>query len=541
MKKNTVIGNYNFIGICRSLILLGVGLLFLTYYLLSPFSYNIPLLAYFQLGAAFLIGFLLRCMRRKLFFGGGISFHQSISFEIVVQIKQALNPLLPVRVFEAEFIERETGLKSDQIADWVKSRIISSYAIMALAVAWVLFLYKITIPSLTLGFALCSIIIMFFMFLSVSSRAFIILITILSGFAIWVFEGLLFVMALSSCGCSAADAWCLYLLFIFLLELSPIPFGIGLAELPLLFFGNGALFLLILIFHVLRFIPIFLLGYIYLPRYKFSFNDFYNSSLTAILHSSHVVDDFSFKRDTQDQIDLSIIIPAYNEELRLPGFMEDVLTYIDTSGISAEVIIVDDGSKDKTAEIVNKIINKDERVRLLIQDPNQGKGAAVKRGILEAVGKFAIYADADGATPISELDKFLPYMMTNSEIIIGSRKAGSSEVDRSRKGIRALMGVFFYKIVNLFAVPGIQDTQCGFKMFRCDIGKKIFDRAQESGWAFDVELLYLAQLFGYTIHEVPVNWHEVDGSKVNPLVDSMKMLVAIFRIRSVHGGFFNNA
>jgi len=541
MKKNTIIGNYNFIGICRTLVFLGLGLLSLTYYLLYPFSYSIEFIAYLQLGAAFFIGFLLRCTRRKLFFGKGVSFHQSISFEIVVQIKQALNPLLPVKVFEAEFIERETGLKGEQIGGWVKSRIISSYAVMSFAVAWVLFLYKCTIPSLTLAFALASIIIMFFMFLVVNSGVFTILMTILSGFAIWIFEGLLFVMAFSSCGCSVADAWCIYLLFIFLLEISPIPFGIGLAELPILFFGNGVLFLLVFIFHCIRFIPILLLGYIYLPRYKFSFNDFYNSSLTAILHSSHLSNDFAFKMESENKIDLSIIIPAYNEELRLPGFLKDVLSYIDTSGISAEVIIVDDGSKDKTAEIVNNIINKDKRVRLLIQDPNQGKGAAVKRGILEALGKFAVYADADGATPISELDKFLPYMMSNSEIVIGSRKAGSSEVDRSRKGIRALMGIFFYKIVNLFAVPGIQDTQCGFKMFRCDIGKKIFDRAQESGWAFDVELLYLAQLFGYTIHEVPVNWHEVDGSKVNPLVDSMKMLVAIFRIRSVHGGFLNNA
>jgi dolichyl-phosphate beta-glucosyltransferase len=541
MKKNTIIGNYNFIGICRTLLFLGIGLLALTCYFLSPLSFNIPITAYLQMGAAFFIGFLLRCVRRKLFFGGGISFHQSVSFEIVVQIKQALNPLLPVRVFEAEFIERETNLKSDRIGDWVKSRIISSYAVMTLAVAWVLYLYKTAIPSLVIVFAVASVIIMFFMFLSVNSGAFVLLMTILSGFAIWIFEGLLFVMALLLCGASAPDAWCIYLLFIFLLEISPIPFGLGLAELPLLFFRNGVLFILIMVFHILRFIPILILGYIYLPRYKFSFNDFYNSSLTAILHASHSASNFSFKQGHQDKLDLSIIIPAYNEELRLPGFLKDVLSYLDTSGILAEVIIVDDGSKDKTAEVVNKFIDKDNRVRLLIQDPNQGKGAAVKRGILEAAGKFAIYADADGATPISEIDKFLPYMMSNSEIIIGSRKAGSSEVDRSRKGVRALMGIFFYKIVNLFAVPGIQDTQCGFKMFRCDIGKKIFERAQENGWAFDVELLYLAQLFGYTIHEVPVNWHEVDGSKVNPLVDSMKMLVAIFRIRSVHGGFFNNA
>jgi dolichyl-phosphate beta-glucosyltransferase len=221
--------------------------------------------------------------------------------------------------------------------------------------------------------------------------------------------------------------------------------------------------------------------------------------------------------------------------------LEDVRKYIDGIGMSAEILIVDDGSKDGTADVVERVAGEDSRVRLIRQVSNQGKGAAVKRGMLEAKGKFAIYADADGATPITELDKFIPLMMENATIIIGSRKASSDEVDRSRKGIRALMGIFFYKIVNFFAVPGIQDTQCGFKMFRCDVARKIFSRAAENGWAFDVELLYIAQLLGYSIHEVPVNWHEVEGSKVNPLKDSLKMLVAIFRIRSVHGGFLNNS
>jgi len=541
MKHNLTIGNYNFAGICRNLIILGIGLLLLTYYLLYPLSYNIPAIVYVQLIIALILGFILRCIRRKLFFGKEITFHQSISFEIIVQIKQAINPLLPIRTFESEFIERETGLSAKKIDDWIKIRIVGSYAIMLLAVSWIAYLYKCKYQSISIIFLLLSIFIISFILMFYKKNLLSTVLTIISGVAIWVLEGFFFVMALQQCGVTLPEAWTIYLLFILLLETTPIPFGIGVVTLPILIFSNGMIFVSLLCFQLLKFIPILMLGYVYLPRYKFTFNDFYNSSLTAILRFSHTPENLSLKEMDKDKIDLSIVIPAYNEEERLPGFLQNVQKYIDNIGIIAEILIVDDGSKDKTAEIVNNIIKQDPRVKLLTQIPNQGKGAAVKRGILESKGKYAIYADADGATPITELDKFLPLMMNNSEIIIGSRKAGSDDVDRSRKGVRALMGMFFYKIVNLFAVPGIQDTQCGFKMFRSDIAKNIFKRAKEKGWAFDVELLYLAQLLGYNIYEVPVNWHEVEGSKVNPLVDSMKMLVAIFRIRSSHGGFFNNA
>jgi len=540
MKKNLTVGNFNFQGTCQSLVFLGLGLLGVIYYLLYPFSYNIILLAYLQITLAMIIGFLMRSIRRKIFFGNKISLHQSISFEIIVQLKQALNPLLPGRAFEAEFIERETGLDADKISTWLKIRVTSSYAVICLALALLMHLYESKPHYISIAFIIAATLIAVFTLILNKTNIIATILTIISGIAIWLTEGLLVVLALQQYGISSFEAWSIYLLFTVLIEISPIPFGLGVAELPLLIITNGSILFIILYFHILKLIPLLLFGWIYLSRYKFRLSDFYNSSLIAILRSSHMPDNTLLKNIGSNIMDLSIIIPAYNEQERLPLFLEDVRKYIDKTGIIAEVLIVDDGSKDSTADIVENVAAQDSRIKLLKQVPNQGKGAAVKRGILASKGKFAIYADADGATPISELDKFLPLMMNNSEIIIGSRKAGSDEVDRSRKGIRALMGMFFYKIVNFFAVPGIQDTQCGFKMFRHDVAQNIFAKATEKGWAFDVELLYIAQLLGCTISEVPVNWHEVEGSKVNPMMDSLKMLVAIFRIRSIHGGFFNN-
>ena len=539
MNMNTNAASFTFNRACQNLFILGLGLLGITYYNLFPFSCNIPPTAYLYLSFAMIAGFLLRCVRRKLFFGGEITLHQSISFEIVTQIKQFWNPFLPDKAFESEFIARETKMKNGEITEWIKLRVTGSYAIMLLATSWLAYLHKYQNASIFL--AIIASLMLLNALLGNRKKPVATVITLIAGIAIWAVEGMLFVTALKVCGVTIESSWMVYLLFTILLEASPIPFGIGIVELPLLIISNGTIFLLVIAFHVLRIIPILFLSIIYLPRYKFRLSDFYTPSLIAIMHSSHLKDNTHLKETRKWKVDLSIIIPAYNEEDRLPGFLTDVREYIDLNGMTAEILVVDDGSKDKTAELVEEVNKEDSRVKLLKQIPNQGKGAAVKRGVMEVEGKYMIYADADGATPITELDNFLPLMMNNSEIIIGSRKAGSEDVDRSRKGIRALMGVFFYTIVNLFAVPGIQDTQCGFKMFRNDIAMKIFRRATEKGWAFDVELLYIAQLLGCPIHEVPVNWHEVEGSKVNPLVDSMKMLVAIFRIRSTHGGFLNDA
>ena len=168
-------------------------------------------------------------------------------------------------------------------------------------------------------------------------------------------------------------------------------------------------------------------------------------------------------------------------------------------------------------------------------------GAIRERGVFEARGRYVLFTDADGATPIAELDKLLAAVGERAEIAIGSRRQVSAEAERERTGLRQLMGNVFYSVVNFLAVPGIRDTQCGFKLFRTDVARELFRDLNEAGWAFDVELLYRAQLFGYGIAEVPVNWHEVAGSKVNPLKDAMKMFLAIFRIRRRNAGLLRHA
>jgi dolichyl-phosphate beta-glucosyltransferase len=163
------------------------------------------------------------------------------------------------------------------------------------------------------------------------------------------------------------------------------------------------------------------------------------------------------------------------------------------------------------------------------QNPNRGKGAAVQRGVLESHGRFILFTDADGATPITECSKLLQAALDGADIVIGSRKIGSG-VQRERSVLRSLVGSMFYRITNLLAVPGIEDTQCGFKLFSRTAARHIFPELRETGWAFDVEVLFLAQKFGMIIEELPVNWSAVEGSKIRPK-DAIRMLIALLRIR----------
>ena len=210
--------------------------------------------------------------------------------------------------------------------------------------------------------------------------------------------------------------------------------------------------------------------------------------------------------------------------------MPDVLAYAATVRGGAEVIVVDDGSKDATPEYVTSVANSDPAVRLVRQNPNRGKGAAVQRGVLEAGGRFILFTDADGATPITECSKLLDAGLAGADIVIGSRKIGGNGVQRERSILRNLVGSIFYRITNLLAVPGIEDTQCGFKLFSRGAARQIFPELRETGWAFDVEVLFLAQKFGMIIEELPVNWSAVEGSKIRPK-DAIRMLFALLRIR----------
>ncbi len=229
---------------------------------------------------------------------------------------------------------------------------------------------------------------------------------------------------------------------------------------------------------------------------------------------------------------LSIVIPAYNEEKRLTPFINDVLTYINKLKKEIEIIIVDDGSNDNTNQIAQEFASTDKRIRIITSQENCGKGSAVKKGILNAKGSYILFIDADGATSITELDKVFPLIENKNDIIIGSRNIKGSLVKRNIW--RRFLAFVFNLTVNAFAVSNIKDTQCGFKILQKDIAIELFTKMKENRWAFDVELLYLAQFSGYSITEIPVNWDTKEGSKLQPIKDGIKMFFAIFRIKRNH-------
>ena len=228
---------------------------------------------------------------------------------------------------------------------------------------------------------------------------------------------------------------------------------------------------------------------------------------------------------------LSIIIPAYNEESRLPLYLSRVLDYLEQQKILYEIIIVDDGSHDFTAEVVTRFVQDNIRIKLIRLPRNSGKGYAVRTGMLQATGKLRLFTDADGATPITELERLLKAIVSGADVAIASRamKDGSCTIIAHLH--RKVIGAIFNFIVTTLTVKGIHDTQCGFKLFTAEATEAVFPRQQIDDFGFDVEILYLCQRSGYRIAEVPVNWTDIAGSKVNLIRDSLRMFTDIFKIR----------
>jgi len=228
---------------------------------------------------------------------------------------------------------------------------------------------------------------------------------------------------------------------------------------------------------------------------------------------------------------LSIIIPAYNEESRLPLYLSRVLDYLEQQKILYEIIIVDDGSHDFTAEVVTRFVQDNIRIKLIRLPRNSGKGYAVRTGMLQATGKLRLFTDADGATPITELERLLKAIVSGADVAIASRamKDGSCTIIAHLH--RKVIGAIFNFIVTTLTVKGIHDTQCGFKLFTAEATEAVFPRQQIDDFGFDVEILYLCQRSGYRIAEVPVNWTDIAGSKVNVVWDSLRMFADIFKIR----------
>lgn len=226
---------------------------------------------------------------------------------------------------------------------------------------------------------------------------------------------------------------------------------------------------------------------------------------------------------------ISIIIPAYNEEDRISATLDKILTYLKENNYEYEVIVVDDGSNDRTVQVAGIF-----DVKVISQASNLGKGAAVRRGMLEAQGEIRLFSDADLSTPIYELEKILPHFEDGNDVVIGSRALQNELIKEHQPWYRETMGKTFNKIVQLLVIDGIKDTQCGFKAFTANAAEAIFSQAKIDGFAFDVEALFLAKKLNYKVKEVAVEWYNDERSKVNPITDSLKMLLEIIKIRGLH-------
>jgi dolichyl-phosphate beta-glucosyltransferase len=243
---------------------------------------------------------------------------------------------------------------------------------------------------------------------------------------------------------------------------------------------------------------------------------------------------FESQEATATQVDVSVVVPAYNEERRLPPTLIDMIDYFDRQPFSYEIIVVDDGSRDGTAEVVRKFERVRQQVKLIQLPKNQGKGHAVRLGVLNSRGRSVLFADADGATPIEEFSRLYGVIISGAEIAIGSRALASFDTKVSTSVHRRLLGRIFNRWVNTVLLPSITDTQCGFKMFSRDAALFLFRRQHSDRFSFDVEILYIATKAALHIHEVAINWNNIPGSKVNLVVDSLRMLRDVLRFRVLH-------
>ncbi len=228
---------------------------------------------------------------------------------------------------------------------------------------------------------------------------------------------------------------------------------------------------------------------------------------------------------------LSVIIPAFDESGRIGPTLGRIHEYLEGMGIGYEILVVDDGSRDRTREVVREVAIGIPGLRLIENGTNRGKGFSVRRGFLNATGELALFSDADLSTPIEELERFLPEVDKGADIVIGSRALRDSDIIKRQPFYRIVMGKTFNKIVRMLTVRGIVDTQCGFKLFKKASCGPLFKAQRVERFAFDVELLFLADKKGLKIKELPVKWINSPLSKVHVVRDSSRMLVDVIGIR----------
>lgn len=238
-----------------------------------------------------------------------------------------------------------------------------------------------------------------------------------------------------------------------------------------------------------------------------------------------------------EKLFLSIIIPIHNEERRLPSTIEQALQFLSHQNYSAELILVENGSQDRTLQLANAYADRYPQIRV-IQEKARGKGLAVRRGMLEACGEYRFMADADFSMPPKEINRFLPPLLPNVDIAIASREAPGA-IRYDEPAYRHFIGRIFNLMIRILALPGLHDTQCGFKCLRGEVAEDLFPYQTLTGLAFDVEILYIARKRGYRIVELPIPWYFNADSKVRVMRDSIEMardLLAI-RMNSLRGNY----
>ncbi len=232
-----------------------------------------------------------------------------------------------------------------------------------------------------------------------------------------------------------------------------------------------------------------------------------------------------------NDIFLSIVIPAYNEEKRIGSSLVKIMDYMEQKKVAYELVIADDGSRDNTENVARSVVGSRAALQYLRAETNKGKGNAVKRGMLAAKGAFSLLTDADLSTPIDELDKFVPIMAKPDSVIIGNRKTKGANVRKHQDLIRENMGKVFTMLTNVILCMWQSDFTCGFKVFGHSARERIFKAAIIDRWGYDAELLFLARRYGYTIKEVPVVWDNSEATKVNLLLDTLRTFKELFEIR----------
>jgi glycosyltransferase involved in cell wall biosynthesis len=233
-------------------------------------------------------------------------------------------------------------------------------------------------------------------------------------------------------------------------------------------------------------------------------------------------------------VDISVVIPAFNEEDRLGATLARVRAYLEASGEVGEIIVVDDGSHDSTPDVARRELAGFAHFDVLTNQPNAGKGASVRRGMLASHGEIVLFSDADMSVAIEDWAALRAAHEEGADIAIGSRAVAGSRIEVHQPLLRELCGRAFNVFIRAFILGGIRDTQCGFKSFRRACVKPIFSRQTIDRWGFDVEILYLAKRLGYRVDEVPVVWRNDAATKVNAAADGLRMLNEALQARRLH-------